>query len=228
MPERSDARWISRLTVRESRVWKLSRACFQTRVPYAGPAADEAHVQPFSYFIFSCIRFQSLDFGGEHLDIVFQTSRDHLLISDSPRLSVDISGIRSRKTAVLGPGRDVVEAAFKVDAHDRESRHRRRARQRRWHMQRVSLVASLANPGNDTGISEKHRSFHASLCLAMQRCKLIPSALFGALRARFPTRLLLKRSAFVHRRRYHKCRHLRTAVVLFKIPEMSIESLCKS
>ena len=63
---------------------------------------------PSQRYPFSHLRFQSLDFEPPKLKITFKTSRDHLLILDSSRLSVEISGISSGKTAVgagapLGP-----------------------------------------------------------------------------------------------------------------------------
>ena len=43
--------------------------------------------------ILSYLRFHGFDFRRQILDIVFKTSRDHLLTWDSSRLSLDISGI---------------------------------------------------------------------------------------------------------------------------------------
>ena len=47
-------------------------------------------------------RFRSLAFEQRNLGIVFKTSRDHLLVWDSSRLSIEIVGILGRKTAVRG------------------------------------------------------------------------------------------------------------------------------
>ena len=52
-------------------------------------------LRPLSY-----LGFQGLDFEWKHLNIVVNTSRDHLLIEDLSRLSMGISGILSRKTAI--------------------------------------------------------------------------------------------------------------------------------
>ena len=46
--------------------------------------------------------YQGLDFGQTHLKIVVTTSGDHLLIQDLSSLSIDISGILSRKRPYCG------------------------------------------------------------------------------------------------------------------------------
>ena len=50
------------------------------------------------YTICMYLKFKGLDFERTHHNIVVNTSRDHLLIQDYSRLSIDISGIVSRKT----------------------------------------------------------------------------------------------------------------------------------
>ena len=58
------------------------------------------HARPFSYLRCSYLQLQSLGFETRHLRIACETSRDHLLIQDSSRLSVEISRNLGRKTAV--------------------------------------------------------------------------------------------------------------------------------
>lgn len=59
------------------------------------PVVKSLSIRPFSY-----LRFQSLDFEEKHMNNVLMTSRDHLLIYDSSRLSIKICGIVSWETAV--------------------------------------------------------------------------------------------------------------------------------
>ena len=57
-------------------------------------------VWPFSYLRFSYLGFQGLGFEQKHLTIVVNTSRDRLLIQALSILSIEMSRILSRKTAV--------------------------------------------------------------------------------------------------------------------------------
>ena len=57
------------------------------------------------------LRFQSLVFEQQQLDIVFKTSRDHLLVKDLSRLLIGFSGIVSRK-------RKRTPTAIRASLHD--------------------------------------------------------------------------------------------------------------
>ena len=56
-------------------------------------------LRPCSCLTLLCVRFQSLDLKKIDVEILFETSRDHVLIQDLSRLSIRISGISSRKAA---------------------------------------------------------------------------------------------------------------------------------
>ena len=50
------------------------------------------------------LSFQGHDFEEQQLNMVFKTSRSHLLLQDSSRLSIDISGIFTGSTAAVHSG----------------------------------------------------------------------------------------------------------------------------
>ena len=78
---------------------RLLREQAADKGPRFGPRATSEANSPTPCGHFRTYELQSLGFEQTHIHIVFKTSRDHLLIQDLSGLSIEISGIASRKTA---------------------------------------------------------------------------------------------------------------------------------
>ena len=71
-------------------------------------------LRPFSYLGCSCLRFQRLDLELAKLKSALKTCRDHLLLQDSSRLSIETSGILIRGSGSLNP-RSISARKFSPD-----------------------------------------------------------------------------------------------------------------